>query len=172
MTTDGGGWTLAAFKGSTAGSAECGGTAPFDKIGSPRADFAEDKAKGCWSLLLRNNLVDGGEPFSEMAITLDNTGSNIAKSETSSQVGYFSWTYYRIDTQWQTTTVFFYRTKVSQAWTLSNSWGNVANTHWFPLVSDGNYFILQQRGGNAGWYWGKGAGGNSTWNHWGYVWVR
>ena len=64
MTTDGGGWTLAGFRGGGVKSSQT-----FVLHGTPVAGFGENQTSGSWSLGLANNTINGAAPYIELAVT-------------------------------------------------------------------------------------------------------
>lgn len=119
MTTDGGGWTLVAFTGSSV--PQPSGGFMFNRVNTPVSDFSENKGNGYWSMLLSNSQIDGGAFYQEMAVTLDGTHPTIGAYEASNKVVYFSWTgSYKISSPWHSggTGSFYYKTKSAAGYTV------------------------------------------------------
>ncbi len=171
MTSDGGGWTLVAFMGNKV-SQPTGGNI-FSTFGQLRTDFGENKTSGVWSLSLAGNQIEKGTGYTQMAVTLDAVKPRVEDYEPSSKVVYYQFTgAYKVQSPWTAPSgAYQYRLKHTAGWTGSTQWSGAA-THWYPYASNGQYLSLMHHGNQYAWYWGKGMGGNDSWNHYGYVWVR
>lgn len=172
MTTDGGGWTLAGFMGSSI--SQPSGGYMFSANNVPVADFSEPKSNSYWSLDLAGNLISGGTQYTEMAVTLDNVHSTIKQFESATKVVYYQFTgSYKISAPWNGTCGSFnYRLKSDASYIAGNGFSGCGPSNWYPQSSGGKHLTLMHQGGNYSWYWGSGMGGNDGWGHYGYVWVR
>ena len=171
MATDGGGWTLVGFMGSSV--SQPSGGYMFSNVNTPIPNFSENKTSAYWSLNLSDNKIDGGAFYSEMAVTLDGVFPTISQYEPGNKVVYYSWTgTAKLASPWQSSIAgtFSYKTKAGNAFTQSNSLSFSA-TNFYPQSSAGNLSLMHSGSGYS-WYWGSGMGGNDSWYHYGYVWVR
>jgi hypothetical protein len=169
MTTDGGGWMNVGFMGSGVQQ-----TVMFGDYGTIVTDKTENATSGLWSVNISNKSLRGTAQYLEMAITLDNKLNTIAEYESTAKSVYFKWngTYIGPRYPWVAPVgTFYYRLKAADAWSTSGTW-NSANTYWYPLTSASAYICLMHSGSTYSFYWGAGMGGNNSWYHYGYVWIR
>jgi hypothetical protein len=109
-----------------------------------------------------------------MAVTLDGTHPTIGAYEAANKVAYYSWTgSYKITSPWYAggTGSFFYKTKSGANYVASSDW-SLNTSDWYPRNSSGANMSIMNADSSYSWYWGSGMGGNNSWYHSGYIWVR
>ncbi|MCX6355673.1 MAG: fibrinogen-like YCDxxxxGGGW domain-containing protein [Candidatus Aureabacteria bacterium] len=94
MTTDGGGWTLAGFRGSSVLSATL-----FTGHGAVATNFLEVQSSGDWSLDICNNKINDGASYTELAVTAGTCGTHRISDFTFKRLLKFDGTY-KIDAAW------------------------------------------------------------------------
>jgi len=179
MTSDGGGWTLAGFRGSAVATG-----ATFTKHGNVTTDFSDNTSNGSWGLSLGNGKINGGASYTELAVTLDNAKNPSISTYTIAQSWRFTPGNYQMNENWSTeleTGSYETRCQVTGAYTTYTSWAQWwGAAGWSTLrSSDGS----DARGiqiddlSTTGWYKVvqlnpcPGFGSQSP-GHYGYVWVR
>jgi len=170
MTTDGGGWTLAGFKGSSVSNGDT-----FKSHGTIVTNFGEDQSTEDWSLDICNDKINAGANYSELAITSGMTASHCIRDFTYQWFFRFDGTYQGIVADWTTAIeagTYSYKCSLSNAYAESSGWDATA-TRWMPLPVGG----LESSGLHitaAGVYVSMTACGGQDygWGHAGYFWVR
>ncbi|MCX6353742.1 MAG: fibrinogen-like YCDxxxxGGGW domain-containing protein [Candidatus Aureabacteria bacterium] len=177
MTTDGGGWTLAAFRG-----ANVDNTTLFSKHGSLRYDFGDDQATGDWSLKLAGNKIDDGASYIEMAVTISSGDTSQLIKDFGNAV-FYKWDgTYKVNTDWVTAVEsgsFHYKCALNDAYLASSVWHDcVDHSTWIPMSVAG----VMVRGVKGNLDWGGWVCGSSIscsyahcaqlTNNPAYVWVR
>jgi hypothetical protein len=168
MTTDGGGWTFFAHVNDN----YVGGQLFTTNTGTYRTDRADDnttysKAGNILPLL----------SHTQMMVTLDNANPQTAKS--ASKIVFYQ---YGIGSAGFNTgpvpcaglsNGFSYRTAMSGAFTAGGVTNSCDSGSWYTRTA-GNaaYLILFNNGSGYANYWGSGMGGNDSWNHDGFWYVR
>ncbi|MCX6355627.1 MAG: fibrinogen-like YCDxxxxGGGW domain-containing protein [Candidatus Aureabacteria bacterium] len=173
MTTDGGGWTLAGFKGSNISADNT-----FTKFGTVLSDFSEAQTSGSWGLDVCSNKINSGASYIEMAITF-------GPPPTSRKIANFPYvTYFKCDgtyqilVNWPGTNesgTYSYRCLPTSGWTSASGWTGTASREWVP--KDGSVVItgMAADSGAGGWLGGNKCftGAPTGWNsNAAYYWVR
>ena len=164
LETDGGGWLFFMHINNNYGQQ----TNPFGApVGSYKSNRVDDNTT--YSLGILDNIAD-----TELMVTLDTNDPAIADGN--NKLVFFK--YPSGTSGFDSGPLpcsggfgsFQYRLSVGENWTGGQT--NACNEgHWFPGAANGNHMVACH-GGELGNYWGSGMGGDNSWYHDGYWYVR
>ncbi len=167
MTTDGGGWTFFAHVNQNYGTANNLFNANSGTFSASRVDTNATYSRG-------GSIIPhiGG---TQMMVTLDTPDA--ASANASNKIVFFQ--YASGHAAFNTGPMpcnglgsgFSYKTQIGGGYSGGGLNGSCVSTSWYALNSSSQYLVLFHVG-NYGNYWGTGMGGNNSWNHDGYWYVR
>jgi len=174
MTTDGGGWTLAGFRGSAVTNALL-----FNSHNGVHTTFSENQQSDSWSLSLGGNKINNGASYVEMVFTLNGVHSRISDY---SSIMSFRWNgSYSINENWAAedeTGSYSWKCGCPAAgetgYTTWSYW-TAGSSYWRPTTAVSHNFVYAQGDGTfAGLSCTNYCGGwDCTNGHFpGYIWIR
>ncbi|MCX6354784.1 MAG: fibrinogen-like YCDxxxxGGGW domain-containing protein [Candidatus Aureabacteria bacterium] len=152
MTTGGGGWTLAGFRGSTVLN-----VTTFDNHGTVVTNFGETQTTGDWALDICNNKINAGTAYTELAITSGIPGSHRIGDFTIKRFLSFEGTgAYQIQSDWANASEsgsFQWKCAAGDEYSTPYSvWNNDWLKFWYPHIANGSYVVgLDMQGPDPGW---------------------
>jgi len=165
MTTAGGGWTLAGFRGQDTNTC-----ATFTKHGTVTTDFSESTSVGSWGLSLGGGYINGGATWEEMTISCGGQYPSISSYPYTAGFKFAEPGGYRLSENWCSESEsgnYKWRCAVTNSYSDGTEWYNM-----YPWIVGHSGYIPGTGIEAAGWrIYGNPCGMPNTTSY-GYIWVR